>query len=333
MLFRNLFQPGVIRRLTLCALVALVGAGTVAAQFRARVVPGRGQKVEQVGDDFEAEDWEYYPNAPKSSTNLDKQDRLPSGISKNQRIYESTYRGQPDIVKRVETPPGGIPGSRGAMLIQSTLTGVPGYVSRKQQQDDLLVNVTTILGGPIAVSQTPSCVVRVYLPPWEQWERRTGSHFGFRAELETTKVETTKTAWRRMFRGGEPREQQSKVEAYWPGFFIQFHSKHDGQHTEDSAMLLMRAGSRGEEVPGPMITEPGWWTLGMSFTGDGLVHYYAHAGVEPLTEKDHISTQKPYGYTAQRMTTFFFNVVNVDDGRTISTPWIIDDPTLYLRTR
>ncbi|MFN5533821.1 MAG: hypothetical protein ACK5F7_24985, partial [Planctomycetaceae bacterium] len=61
--------------------------------------------------------------------------------------------------------------------------------------------------------------------------------------------------------------------------------------------------------------------------------YYAHAGVEPLTEKDHISTQRPYGFTARRMTTFFFNVVTVDDGKTMSTPWVVDDPTLYLHTR
>jgi hypothetical protein len=211
-------------------------------------------------------------------------------------------------------------------------TGVPGFISRKQQQDDLLVNVTTILGGPIPVSNTPSCVVRVYLPPFEQWERRTGSQFGFRAELETVKNEVVRTGLRRMFRGAETAEAVGKVEQYWPGFFVQFHSKHDG-HKEDSAMLLIRAGSRGEEVPGPMITEPGWWTLGMSFTADGLVHYYAHAGIEPLTEKDHISTQRPYGFTARRMTTFFFNVVNVDDGKTMSTPWVVDDPTLYLHTR
>lgn len=329
MLFRNVLQAGNLRRLCLVGLMGLVGAGTVAAQFRAKVVPGRGQKVEQVGDDFEAEDWDYYPNGPKSSTNLDKQDRQPSGISKNQRIYESTYRGQPDVVKRVETPAGGLPGSKGAMLLQTMYSGVPGYISRKQQQDDLLINVSSLIGGSISVAQTPSCVVRVYLPPWEQWERRTGSSFGFRAELETTKKETVKSNWRKAFRS---ERQETTIEPYWPGFFIQFHSKHDG-HKEDSAMLLIRAGSRGEEVAGPMITEPGWWTLGMSFTPDGMVHYYGHAGVEPLTEKDHISTQRPYGFTAQRMTTFFFNVVNTDDGKTMSTPWVVDDPTLYLNTR
>ena len=39
-------------------------------------------------------------------------------------------------------------------------------------------------------------------------------------------------------------------------------------------------------------------------------------GVDPLTERDHIATTKPYGHTAQQLNTFFFNVVNQDDGRT-----------------
>ncbi|RPI77624.1 MAG: hypothetical protein EHM42_13680, partial [Planctomycetaceae bacterium] len=123
MLFSIWNKPSNLRRICLGAAVLLVGVGTVAAQFRARAVPGRGQKVEQVGDDFEAADWDYYPNAPKSSSNLDKQDRQPAGVSKNNRIYESTYRGQPDTVKRVETPPGGIPGSTGSLFLQSTYTG------------------------------------------------------------------------------------------------------------------------------------------------------------------------------------------------------------------
>jgi hypothetical protein len=33
------------------------------------------------------------------------------------------------------------------------------------------------------------------------------------------------------------------------------------------------------------------------------------------------------------MNTFFFNIVNNDDGRTWSTKWIIDDPELYVLRR
>ena len=35
------------------------------------------------------------------------------------------------------------------------------------------------------------------------------------------------------------------------------------------------AGPVGQDFAGPHITTPGWWTLGMSFSPDGQVHYYA----------------------------------------------------------
>jgi hypothetical protein len=87
--------------------------------------------------------------------------------------------------------------------------------------------------------------------------------------------------------------------------------------------------SRGGDFRGPQITTTGWWTLGMSVTPDGMVHYYAKPGIEDLNEKDYITSQYPYGYRCQQFSTFFFNVCNGDDGRTSSTDWIIDDPTVY----
>ena len=309
------------------AIVAAATAGAV-AQFQYHVVPGRGQKATEIGDDFEDAEWGYFDNGPKSSSNIDHDERLPAGISKNQRVYESTYRGQPDVVKQVETPPGGLRGSKHALLLRSRQTGIPGHPSYKMQQDDLLVNVSSIM-GPVPVSKSPSIVVRVFLPPFERWERRTGSTFGFRAELEGGSMKmVSSNGW---FSKGQ--KLKHKHEAYWPGFFIQFNSKSDGQNKEDSATLLVRAGSMGEDIAGPKITETGWWTMGMSFTPDGSTHFYASPGVDPLTERDHIATTKPYGHTAQQLNTFFFNVVNQDDGRTWSTEWIVDDPELYLYTR
>ena len=67
----------------------------------------------------------------------------------------------------------------------------------------------------------------------------------------------------------------------------------------------------------------------MSFTTDGAVHYFASPGVDDLTSADYITSQYPYGYHAESFETFFFNVANMDDGKTWSTPWVIDDPTLY----
>src|SRR5262245_48530515 len=163
---------GARRLVVLGVVVAAAGTASVMAQFAYHAVPGRGQKVTEVGDDFEDAEWGYFDNGPKSSSNLDRDDRLPAGISKNQRVYESTYRGQPDIIKQVPTPPGGLRGSKNALSLRSKVTGVPGRPSYKMQQDDLLVNLSSII-GPVSVSKSPSVVVRVFLQPFVQWEKRT----------------------------------------------------------------------------------------------------------------------------------------------------------------
>ncbi|MEQ8839183.1 MAG: hypothetical protein RID07_20425, partial [Lacipirellulaceae bacterium] len=78
------------------------------------------------------------------------------------------------------------------------------------------------------------------------------------------------------------------------------------------------------------IEQFGWWTFGMSFTPDGSVHYYAKPGIEDLTAADHLDSKYPYSYHARSFRTFFFNSCNYNDGKTWSTPFIIDDPTLYV---
>ena len=93
------------------------------------------------------------------------------------------------------------------------------------------------------------------------------------------------------------------------------------------------AGERGEDIQGPVITKSGWWTLGMTITPDGKVHYYGHEGIANLTSKDHLYSNFPYGYKCLQSSTYFFNVVNQDDGRTWSTRWIVDDPKVYVATR
>ncbi|MDX1967310.1 MAG: hypothetical protein SFV23_09080 [Planctomycetaceae bacterium] len=309
--------------MTSVLVVAFAGLGMPAY---GQVVPGSGTKLPNVGDNFEDSSFTFTLNLPKASTNIDKVQRTPAGFSSNNKWFESTYRGTPDVVKWVEAPAGALPGSKGAMLIQTLQSGVPGRLSNEFQQDDLIANFATTIGY-LPVSRTPSVVCRVYLPPFEQWERRTGSHFGFRADCQTI---ITKQGGRSggLFRSVSRTSRE--VEAYWPGFFIQFNSKADRAIEKESASILVRSGSRGEDLPGPTITEPGWWTFGMSFTPDGKVHYYAHAGVEPLTAKDHISSQFPYSYQAMQLNTFFFNIVNMDNGRAWSTPFIIDDCEVFV---
>jgi hypothetical protein len=276
------------------------------------LVPGTGVKQSRVGDDFEDAKWKYNANQPKSSRETDQHERLPFGTSANGRWMEGPHRGTPDHVERVQTPAGGLPGSNGALLIRTLRSGIPGRLSFTAQQDDLLVVTSRRLGGFLPVSRSPNVVVRVFVPPLEQWERRSGTSFAFRADL----------------RGGRANE----LEQYWPGMFLQFAPKSQRQ-SKDSAHIVLRAQQTGHDFRGPEITETGWWTMGMSFTPDGQVHFFASPGVDDLTPDDHLASRFCYGFRARQFHTFFFNVLSADDGRTWSTPWIIDDPSLYVVQR
>jgi hypothetical protein len=277
------------------------------------LVPGSGKLVVQVRDDFEDPEWNYVPNNPKSSQDLDGRSRTPVGYSTNGLWIESIGRGHPDIVRRVETPPGGLEGSQGALLIQSLHTGVPHRTSSENGQDVLLLNARRRLGSTLSTSISPNCTVRVFLPPWDQWENRTGASFALRANAAGEKP-------------GNPRE----LEPFWPGIFIKFNSKTDRRYAEDSAGLLIRAGERGNDYMIKKIAEPGWWTLGMSFTPDGRIHFFGRAGTEDLTEADHLASHFCYGFRCRRFENFYFDVFNANNGRSWSTPWVVDDPELFV---
>lgn len=302
-------------------VLCLLQTSTQAAPPNA-IVPGTGVQLTQVGDDFEDEGWEYQPLNPKSSEDIDEQQRLPAGKSVNGRWYEGIKRGHPDVVKRVPTPEGGLEGSTGAMLMKSLQTGIPNRPSGTMHQDDFIANVQYRLGGPVSVAQTPSVTTRVFLPPIAEWEKRSGPQFAFRAAVETT-IQETKTNF--LF-----PVTRDKEEIYWPGMFICLESKHQTKKEHDYAYIRIRSDRRGIDFKGPAIETTGWWTLGMSFTPDGMVHYYAKPGIDELTQDDYITSQYPYGYRCERFRTFFYNVVNSDDGKTWSTSWIVDDPKMYV---
>jgi hypothetical protein len=285
------------------------------------VVPGTGVQLTQVGDDFEDPNWGFVPNAPKSSEDIDEAQRLPLGKSTNGRWYEGQKRGYPDVMQWVPTPAGGLEGSEGSLLLKSLRTGIPGKVTNEMHQDDFIANVQYRTGGAIPVSQSPNCTTRVYLPPIEEWENRNGPHFAYRAAIKTTIMEKSK------FIFGSSHE---KDEVYWPGLFILRERKRVGNEMKDQVFFRIRADRRGGDFRGPDIPVLGWWTLGMSFTPDGIVHYFAKQGVEELTEADYLASALPYGYRCEAFRTFFYNSVNQDNGKSWSTAFIIDDPKLYV---
>ena len=317
-----------IRCLALCSLAAcvlLLLNQDIHAGPGGSIVPGTGTLIDYVGDDFEDTDWSFVNNFPKSSREQDERLRGPTGYSVNKRWKEGPERGQPDHMKVVPTPPGGLPGSNYSLLMRTLNSGIPGTRTYTVQQDDLIANCISRLGTSIPVGDMPNVVARVYLPPADEWEDRSGPHFGFRISASTTATETVS-------KGFFGSRSETKVEPYWPGMWIHFKSKTSRKVEEDSAFLTVRGNRRGQDVKYLEIPQEkfGWWTLGMSVTPNGEIHYYAKPGVEDLTEADYITSQFPYSFSAQRFRTFFFDVCNKDDGTSWSTPFIIDDPELYL---
>jgi hypothetical protein len=284
-------------------------------------VPGSGTRLENVGDDFEEANWGYVFNLPKSTEEQNEKQNLPLGKSTNGRWYEGAKRGQPDVVQRIATPEGGLAGSQGSMLIRSLQTGIPGQPSFKMQQEDFILNVQYRTGGTIPVTQNPSVVTRVYLPPTEEWDRRSGPHFAFRVALETTK----KTPRKILF-----MTTKEEDEVYWPGLFICMDSREQTKQAEDRVYFRVRANGQGGDVLGPEITTLGWWTLGISMSENGAVHYYARPGVEDLTGQDYITSMFPYNYKAETFRSAFFNIVNGDNGRSWTSTLIVDDTYVFL---
>ena len=236
----------------------------------------------------------------------------PGGISSNELWHEGALRGTPDVVRRVETPPGGIEGSTGALLFATKNSGIPGRPSGKQQQDDLLMKFDRRLGRSIPMNWQPSCTVRVYSAAVRP--------------VGTTQRPVVRHAVRL------PRPQAGRQHGTLLARHVLALPQREWQEAfhEDFAQLTIRSGPRGNDIRSVKATEPGWWTMGMSFTPDGQVHYYASPGVDDLTSDDYLVSYFPYGNHCVSFNNFFFNVANLDNGRSWSTKWIIDDPQVFV---
>ena len=188
---------------------------------------------------------------------------------------------------------------------------VRASAATRHDQDDLLQDVKGRFGSEIPCSWTPNITTRVYVPAADKWEMRYDYTFGFRAGLM----------------GHTPK---GKSDEFWPGIFLeqQFDLKNSEKHSFVRARI--RGDEWGRDLPGPVYECETWITMGMSFTPDGRCHFFSKAGVEDLTAKDHLGSWHSYNWRAHTFMAYFFNIMNIDDGRSLSTPWIIDDPALYV---
>ncbi|WP_417735270.1 hypothetical protein [Rosistilla oblonga] len=294
----------------------------MAAPVFAQVVPGTGTKIDYVGDDFEEPGWGFVHNMPKGSHENNERRNGPSGYSKNRRFIEGPERGQPDHMQIIPTPAGGLPHSKNALWVSTLHSGIPGQNTRTVEQDDLIVSCPSRLGTSFRPSESPNCMVRVYFPEADRWEKRNGPHFGFRLGCSTTAEQERE--------GFLAFGTEMGPEPYWPGIWVHYRHTADQRGPAGSAYLAVRGDNRGRDFRVAEMEQFGWWTFGISVTPDGRIHYYASPGVDPLTPQDLLTSQTPYGFNAERVSSFFFNICNMNDGRTWSTPVVIDDPEMYL---
>ncbi|NER39172.1 MAG: hypothetical protein F6J93_35340 [Oscillatoria sp. SIO1A7] len=300
---------------------------TISAPAWADPPPGTGVRLDEYGDRFEQRRWRYNNNNPKLEnqhsdsgsglTNNIRNQNNPLGRSANGRWIEGTVRGQPDIVRRVRRPIGGLRRSRYALRLQTRNSGTPGVTEGTLQQDDLLNQANGNLFANRPLGKGLSVTTRIYLPKLSKWEDRNGCHLGFRVSASGHKA-------------------NGDLLDYWPGIWICFNNGGEGK---DHFRFSVRANNEGNDVwaTEKTYTRVGWWTLGMSFNADGSISYYASPGVDDLTAEDLLvfrtdsgsapATYKPYGIEFDNLDFVFFSLANIDGQW--STEFVIDDLSVY----
>jgi len=208
-------------------------------------VLGRTDRLNELCDYFEDTSWSYNPQT--------------------EEFYKKLWRGGsgrgiPELLKRVTTPTGGKDGSKYALEICTNETEI--YKDKNLTQEDLLTaEYEQILKRKLTRADQPVFIVRVWLPPFDQWGDQRS--FGFRHEsfLENgVKDQHYSTIWLVYDRSMKPKP----FFKYRIGTNELFYEVYDPR----------------------LIEQDGWWTIAIAFDKNGFCHYYAHPGVGDLTEKD-----------------------------------------------
>ena len=123
---------------------------------------------------------------------------------------------------------------------------------------------------------------------------------------------------------------KDETEPYWPGIFVNYKRPADRRKNEAPAFWVIRASNPGGDYQQTPIKESGWYTLGMSFTGDGMIHYYIHKGGEDLTAADRVASQFPVQLSMLVLHRRLLRLFGSNDGQNWTTGWVIDDPAVFL---
>jgi len=219
----------------LCPIVLPTQSNAYAASNHSGVL-GRTVRLGALSDDFEDKDWHYDYNKHTCYRNF----------------WRGEFRGEPELLARVETPEGGKAGSTGSLEMRTKDDDNDGY---PDQEDLLTGDFSQKLGRKLTRADQPVFIVRVWLPSFDQWTR--GDIFGFRT-AHPSADEYYLSIWLRY-------DQRSRK----PFFTYR----------------LLK-----EEAPAGFIPQSGLWTLAIAFDESGTGHCYASPGIKNPAEGDEICT-------------------------------------------
>jgi hypothetical protein len=225
------------------------------------------------------------------------------------RAWRASRRGAPTRIERVDPPEGGLPDSDHALLLQTQKREGDDSI-----QDDLLnPDFRKRLGQPLGRLHRPVVLVRLWVPPFEDWVAE-HYNFGFRLSALSRSLEGP----------------QNRVGSYYPSIWLA-----DVSGRQDEAPPKPRWYARMGSGPVPdqelrAISKAGWWTLAIAFDQLGYGYYYARPGVEPPTIDDliwkttYFKQHTAGGPQVDSIGYAFFSMLAPRDGEA-SAKFIIDD--------
>ena len=238
----------------------------------------------EVGDDFEDPKWNYIANLPKSSENIDRQARLPGGVSANGRWFEPQMRGAPTSSasckrRRRHSRQQRLDDDADAVVGRSRPGQFQAAAGRFRRRCRLENRLDSHLPSAERGRASLFAAVRQMGKADRQFVRL--------SRLRPYHEVDSCSCWGRHETKGDIFLARHVHLLLQPGRF---------RRKEDSAQFIIRADQMGQDVAGPRITKGDcWYTLGMSFGANGQVNYYVRQGVENLTAKDHVASYFAYG--------------------------------------
>lgn len=219
-----------------------------------------------------------------------------------------SFRGAPEVLERVTPPANGLPGSTGALRIRSVDNGDDPHPT---QEDFLTQDYTAALGRPLTRDDQVLTTIRVHMPAFSTWSNGV-NNFGFRMEPRSNSLIGV----------------DNPVGYYYPSIWL-------WDNGPENRFVVRLGDGFASDLNVAPITQAGWWTLGIGFDADGIGHYYASPGVDPLTAADEIwdtTMFNSFGGTDPRMDTLAYNFLSLGypAGPSLSPDFIVDDFEVFI---